>query len=186
MYTRTKGKNTHDPNSVAKAYWTSMWRDDCNLRDVLKCLNQWKKNKLEAGLVHFATAAAVRNYRLGPFRGFLWPLGSESKRKILYVPPDRLYYESELFSRPRWSLLKSSKEATIAVKRQQTVSSSHHKLNHGPQLFPSLCCPHQLCWLLNLCPIKITLLGLFPSSPALAANFQTGKDENECNLIQPD
>lgn len=102
------------------------------------CLNQQKKSKLEAGLVHFATAAAVRNYRLGPFRGFLWPLGSESRRKIWYVPSDRLYYESELYSRPQWSLLKSSKKANIAVKRQQTVSRSHHKLNYGPRLFPSL------------------------------------------------
>ncbi len=29
-----------------------------------------KKCKLEAGLVHFATVAAVRNYRVGPFRDF--------------------------------------------------------------------------------------------------------------------
>lgn len=138
---------------------TSMWRDDCNLRDVLEPTKN--KSKLEAGLIHFATAAAVRNYRLGPFRGFLWPLGSESRRKILYVPSDRLYYDSELYSRPQWSLSKSFKKATIAVKRQQTVSRSHHKLNYGSRLFPSLCCPHQLVrW--NSVQLKSLCLDRFP------------------------
>ncbi|KAL1257608.1 hypothetical protein QQF64_010852 [Cirrhinus molitorella] len=93
------------------------------------CLNQ-EESKLEAGLLHSATVTAVRNYRLGPFRGFLWPLSSPKRllaakrQQTVSSSHQNLNYEPRPFP---FTLLPTSANKRL---REEGVSFSQEASHH--------------------------------------------------------